>query len=270
MAGVPASKSRAIRLTRGWQAASVVVVGGIATVGILGPKREPMKEPTAELPVVAGVLPGHSSTGVPLGDPSGAAARFLRVKNAPIPPAPVDASPTPVAPTPGETAPDATPVRYLGLAQMGAIRMALVIDQTKQRFVAQGTSIGGQILTTIEPDAIVLKASDGSETRVDRTERSGEATSRARPRPISPVTQAPDLSAVAKHANEIDRRRMEFDRVRAKFLDPYAKENGLDAAATARLRELMEKLSPELNPHDAEATFHKALEMLEAEGGIKK
>ena len=270
MAGVPPSKSRATRLTRGWQAASMVVVGGIATVGILGPKREPMKEPKAELPVVAGVLPGHSTTGVPLGDASGAAARFLRVKNAPIPPAPVDTTPITTAPSDGEPTPSATPVRYLGLAQMGAIRMALVLDQSKQRFIAEGAKIGEQTLSRVEPEAIVLKASDGTETRVDRTERSGEATSRARPRPISPVTQAPDLSAVAKHANEIDRRRLEFERVRSKFLDPYAKENGLDAGSIARLRELMEKLSPELNPLDAEATFQKALEMFESEGGAKK
>jgi len=172
---------RNTRIAQGVTAALVLLGGTLAVIGMPG-QRTPTSPPkSVELPEV--VLPADPGKGVRTLTPvdySAVSSRLGLVKNAPK----IEAA----APTPGDggTPPPPPPppppsLRYLGMANMGSLRLALVHDGVKQRFVAVGAKLGdGTTVKAIEADRLIVQGLDGEHV-IELAARSGETFTKASP-----------------------------------------------------------------------------------------
>ncbi len=174
-------KSKAVSITRLSQVGFAVLAcaaGAMAFVGL--PQTTP---PSGKDFVVTGTAPIEAPNGPAQAsmDFAGSAARLVRVANAPrvAPPPEVagEATPEVAPPEPG-----LSDVKYLGFANVGTLKMALLVVNGKQRFVREGQSVDTERVKLIEPEAVTLTKGD-SERRIPLMERSAERVTRMRPGP---------------------------------------------------------------------------------------
>jgi len=174
-------KAKAVSITRLSQVGFIVLAcaaGAMAFVGL--PKTIP---PTDKDFVVSGDTPIEAPSGpkqAPM-DFAGSAARLVRVANAPktTPPPEVSDTGTPEVAPPE---PGLSDVKYLGFANVGSVKMALLVVNNKQRFVREGQAVDTERVKHIEPDAVTLNKGE-SERRVPLQERSAERVTRMKPGP---------------------------------------------------------------------------------------
>ncbi len=196
MARIDRSKARG--LTRGAQAGFAVLLLGAGAVAYVGlpAVRQPTQEelaPPAPPSLATGDLRARSET-----DPAGVSARLFKVANRPQRPS-AGAAP--------EIKPDSTPApaaarndpKYLGMANVGSVRLALLSTDGRQRFAKVGTRINGDEVVGVEGDAITLRG-EGGERRIALEARSGESVTRLRPTASTPgagAAQTPGLQATS-------------------------------------------------------------------------
>lgn len=178
-------KSKALSITRLSQVGFVLLAcaaGAMAFVGL--PVAAPPTDKDFE---VVGSTPIESREAVSQasGDFAGSAARLVRVANAPkVTPSAeaADAGTPEVAPP----EPGLSDVKYLGFANVGTVKMALLVVNSKQRFVREGQSIDTERVKLIEPDAVTLTKGE-SERRIPLQERSADRVTRMKPSaPVDP------------------------------------------------------------------------------------
>lgn len=174
-------KAKAVSITRLSQVGFVVLAcaaGAMAFVGL--PKTIP---PTDKDFVVSGDTPIETSSGPKqaTADIGGSAARLVRVANAPKvipPPESTDASTPEVAPP----EPGLSDVKYLGFANVGNVKLALIVVNSKQRFVREGQAVDTERVRHIDADAVTLFKGE-SERRIMLQERSADRVTRMKPGP---------------------------------------------------------------------------------------
>lgn len=190
-------KSRAITITRLAQGGFALLACGAAATAYIG---LPMAQPPTEKDfVVAGAAPVRETKEVPpvAVDISGSAARLGQVANAPRVEPPASVTPTgpdvkqPEAPAPAGL----SEVKYLGFANVGTIRMALLTVDAKQKFVREGQALNAERVKSIDPDSVVL-THENDERRIPLEERSGERVTRLRGGP--PMGNSPQPVGVGR------------------------------------------------------------------------
>lgn len=174
-------KSKAVSITRLSQVGFVLLAcaaGAMAFVGL------PMATPPTNKDFAVGsdapIEPPTVARAAPA-DFAGSAARLVRVANAPKvtpPPDQVDEATPEVAPP----EPGLSDIKYLGFANVGALKMALLVVNSKQRFVREGQSVDTERVKLIEHDAVTLSKGE-SERRIPLQERSAERVTRMQPGP---------------------------------------------------------------------------------------
>jgi hypothetical protein len=179
-------KSRAVSITRLAQGGFVLLACGAAATAYLGlPMAQPptvkdftvLSTEPVEVPKVAQVIPV---------DFAGSASRLGRLANAPRPvqsAAPVDSTPTSDEP---KTPAGLSDIKYLGFANVGEMRLALLNVNARQRFVREGQVLDSERVQQIGPDFVLL-THEGGERRISLQERSGERITRLRGGPAVPA-----------------------------------------------------------------------------------
>lgn len=176
-------KAKAVSMTRLSQVGFVVLAcaaGAMAFVGL--PNTTP---PSDKDFAVASGSPIETPAGPKQAtmDFAGSASRLLRVANAPKiapPPEAHDAGTPEVAPP----EPGLSDVKYLGFANVGSLKMALVVVNNKQRFVREGQALDAERVKLIDPDAVTLSKGE-SERRIPLQERGSERVTRMKPGPAA-------------------------------------------------------------------------------------
>lgn len=172
-------KAKAVSITRLSRVGFVVLAcaaGAMAFVGL------PKTSPPTDKDFVVSEDPAVEASAGPKQAPidfGGSAARLVRVANAPktTPPPEVSDTGTPEVAPPE---PGLSDVKYLGFANVGSAKMALLVVNNKQRFVREGQAVDTERVKLIEPDAVTLNKGE-SERRVSLQERGAERVSRVRP-----------------------------------------------------------------------------------------
>ncbi len=152
-AGRRTTTARAVAVTLGVIAAGVLLIDlpGLGLPEATAPSLDADATPEAAAPQVAGR---------PDIDFAGIAQRLSMVGNKPSVPK-VDV-PTEVATTqPATPAAPAEEARYLGVVAMGSARMALVVKDSKQRFVKVGDQLGELTVRAIRDESITLEGPGG-------------------------------------------------------------------------------------------------------------
>jgi hypothetical protein len=172
------NKARATTITRLSQVGFVVLACGAAAMAYVGlPLAQPPMDQDFTVKDSEPVQVPSARTAAQV-DISGSAARLARVANAPRPlppPEPVDTNKEP-APAP---AAGPSNIKYLGLARVGAMNMALLAVNAKQRFVREGQIVDSERVVAIKPDHIILSR-EGTEREVPLEEATGERVTRLR------------------------------------------------------------------------------------------
>lgn len=163
------------------QAGAVVAImagGALAIFGLPGFKTDALPELEPVPPVKATETTDDSGNKSDLA--LGAVAdRLALVSNRPI--KPVVATPPPTEQTPVEVPPaptDVQEVRYLGSADMGALKLALLFKNEAQHWVALGGQLGDDKVKQISATQITLQNSSGERT-IDIAPRATELFTRA-------------------------------------------------------------------------------------------
>lgn len=173
-------RNRATTFTRAAQVGFVVVLvaaAAVAAVGLPKPPRASAKDFTPTTPGGTGAAPAGTRPAAQAADASGSATRLGHISNAPRRPeqAPVaSAKPADSTATPAVNTDE---LRYLGVANVGPLKFALVSKSARQRFLALGASLGGETLKAIDPSHIILQGSSG-ERRVDLAAKSADVLTR--------------------------------------------------------------------------------------------
>lgn len=193
----PIDATRAMSITRLAQVGVGVLACGAAAMAYVGlpqarPPVETDYEVTGEKPVESGGLPAQAIL-----DLKGSSSRLTQVGNAPkaTPPPPPDIIDT----SKGEAKPPVGPndIKYLGLANVGVSRMALLVVHGKQRFVREGQMVDTERVAAIDPDFVTL-AVDDTQRQVPLQQRGSERVTRLRPTPggTGEVGKAPAMAAI--------------------------------------------------------------------------
>ncbi len=172
-------------------AAAVFVLGAAAVLAVGLPGQEPARAPGD---LTLGPLPapaqnnGNGAEGTRLVDAPAVAARLGTFSNAPRPRV-VEA---PVATTQNTTtaAPPVAPsaeVKYLGSVAVGPRLVALVLDNAKQRMVAEGDRVSMGVVRGIEPELIRVET-DTEMKEIRRAERTAAATGRGNEGAVMPMS----------------------------------------------------------------------------------
>lgn len=175
MSRAPMDRGKARTYSHVAQAGLVVAAGAALTVAALGlpflrapgdPKS--LTLPTVDLPQAPKTADDPAKAPV---DFSAVAQRLVLVSNSPRLP---DATPTDTpAPTDSPpTTPQGNQTRFLGVATIGTVRVALVHDGTRQRFVRLGDHIGDDTVIAITDTKITLRGPTG-ERDLDLAPRTG-------------------------------------------------------------------------------------------------
>ncbi|MEY3231251.1 MAG: hypothetical protein RL689_1340 [Planctomycetota bacterium] len=152
-AGRRTTTARAVAVTLGVIAAGVLLIDlpGLGLPEATAPSLDAGATPEAAAP---------QAVGRPDIDFAGIAQRLSMVGNKPSVPK-VDV-PTEVATTqPATPAAPAEEARYLGVVAMGSARMALVVKDSKQRFVKVGDQLGELTVRDIRDESITLEGPGG-------------------------------------------------------------------------------------------------------------
>lgn len=252
-------KSKAVSITRLSQVGFVVLAcaaGAMAFVGL--PKTTPPTdkdfEVTEDVAIEAPAGPKQPSM-----DFAGSAARLIRVANAPktTPPPEVqdDGTPEVAPPEPG-----LSDVKYLGFANVGSLKMALLVVNGKQRFVREGQSVDTERVKRIEPDAVTLNKGE-SERQVTLQERSAERVTRMKPAPAGDPNGM-QQAKISANAN-LQPRDMKGVRGLSKMPEEFEKWPG---AYQRHFSRAVNRLLEQGEFPDEYSLIEKAKGMIEAEG----
>ena len=170
-AGRRTTTARAVAVTLGVVAAGVLLVDlpGLSLPEAKVPSLDDATAPEVDAPEV---------TTRPTIDFAGIAERLAMVGNTPSVPK-VEAAPAEGSKAPEPTAtPAAAAARYLGVVAMGSTRMALVVQDSKQRFVKVGDQLGESTVREIRDESITLEGSGGRSV-IDLAPKGAEVVTQA-------------------------------------------------------------------------------------------
>ncbi len=261
MARIDRSKARG--LTRGAQIGFGVLLAGAAAVAYVGlpAVRQPTEKeltPPAPPALTTEVRQAHGEA-----EPGGVSARLLKVSNHPQAPSATSSSAPDekVETSPPPAGPRSDP-KYLGMANVGSMRLALLSADGKQRFAKVGTRLGGDEVVGVEGDAITLRG-EGGERRIALESRTGESVTRLRASPATPgpasVVPGAQAGAVPPHPQVIMAKNeggIELPKGSEAWTPEYRR---MFLEETARLRAQGDFPNPE-------AAFEKTRAILESQG----
>lgn len=265
-------KTRATTLTRIAQVGFVLVLAAGAAIGAMGLPKPPR-------PVIGDVAPpatadqpgGGAKSAAKESSATASAARFAHLSNAPkkaeVAAAPTDTKPAETTPAQPQSAED---MKYLGIADVGPMRFALLTKGGRQRFLREGQQLDSETLTAIDPTHIMLRGNAGAERRLDLSTKSADVITKvARTAPgagnarpgiaaamPTPPPQSPNAALAAQRAAEA---KLAADRMRAANGappgDPYSD----------RMEEFKAKLRESGQFKDEDSLVEKAKAMVEDE-----
>lgn len=168
----------------------LLACGAVATAYIGLPLATPPSDKDFEVHAAPVDTPPPVVQPVPV-DFAASASRLQHLANAPrivaaVPDAPSDATPTKEPPP----MPGLSDVKYLGFANVGTMRMALLNVNAKQRFVREGQVLDAERVKQIDPEYVVL-THDQDERRIELQERTGERVTRLIGGPAANPQQPP-------------------------------------------------------------------------------
>lgn len=177
----PIDRQSTASRTKMAQAGAVLAIaagGALAILGLPGLKADGLPE-LEPIPVLQPPKAADDSSKEPQLALGGVAERLALVRNRPVkpvevPPPTTETPPPEVAPIPTDT----QDVRYLGSADMGALKLALLFKAEQQHWVALGGKLGDDTVKEISATQITLENSSGQRT-IDIAPRVTELFTRA-------------------------------------------------------------------------------------------
>ena len=171
------SAGRRTTTARGVAAALGVVAVAVLMIDLPG-----LGLPEAKVPSLEPAAPEAEAQAAASGpgiDFAGIAERLSMVGNRPsVPKVEPVVTEGPKAPEPAPVEAVAEATRFLGVVAMGSVRMALVVSDSKQRFLKVGDQLGELTLRQIRDDSITLEG-PGGRSVVDLAPKGTEIVTRA-------------------------------------------------------------------------------------------